>query len=67
MALQSSEAFILLEKTSVDHMVIPRTGLAQPLDWKTLSKLIQKMASCFKTAFIVVDALDECGSQSAMW
>ncbi|KAK4451057.1 hypothetical protein QBC34DRAFT_402074 [Podospora aff. communis PSN243] len=65
MALHHPQAFDLLKQAYNDHMENHGAGVAPPLGYKSLSKVIQGMAKCFTTAFIVVDALDECGRHSA--
>ncbi|KAK3333008.1 hypothetical protein B0T19DRAFT_353277 [Cercophora scortea] len=61
-ARQHVTAFDLLQEMYDEHH--PKDGLEKPMDATSLCEVIQAMAQNFDRVFIVVDALDECGSQT---
>ncbi|KAK3693030.1 hypothetical protein B0T22DRAFT_32855 [Podospora appendiculata] len=61
-ARQHDTAFDLLQQMYDEHH--PKDGLKKPMDPESLWEMIQFMAQNFERVFIVVDALDECRSQT---
>ena len=62
-ALQNSTAMACLEEYY--EKIHPQNELERPVKLDELVSVVQQMATNFEKAYIIVDALDECGREAA--
>lgn len=63
LAIQNEQAFLLLQE--LYNVCNPESWLSIPPELPSLIGTIRSLLSCFEDASIVVDGLDECGSQTS--
>lgn len=62
LALQNQAAYKILEEYYKELQPLHRLG-SSPSFWKMRDVLVQ-MAACFKTVYMIIDGLDECGDNA---